>query len=183
SGTPDLPANSCDQQAASFCGGTLYNPNPNGSQDNGARNIASNSPLLNLANALVNDFFVDKKLEDVIKTSTDSAPSGTSGGSSPGGSSKGGNQGGGNAGKPPVIPPPGLGPLPSGMPPVNETRFASNEVVMQLGINLTPEQVAAMTRQYGLEVISSQPFSLLGRTVYRFRIIGGLSVRDAIARL
>jgi hypothetical protein len=184
-GTPGLPANSCANQGATFCGGTLYNPNPNGPQDSHTdnRNVASISPLLNLANALVNDFFTDKKQpEELIKTSTDGTPSGSSGG--PGGASKGGNQGGGqNAGKPPVIPPPGLGPLPSGMPPVNETRFASNEVVMQLGVNLTPEQVAALARQYGLEVISSQSFSLLGRTVYRFRITGGLSVRDAIARL
>ncbi len=37
------------------------------------------------------------------------------------------------------VPPPGLGPLPSGMPPLNETRFLSNEVVMQLGTTVTPE--------------------------------------------
>jgi len=69
------------------------------------------------------------------------------------------------------------------MPPLNETRFASNEVVVQLGLNLTPEQVAAYAREFGLEVISSHTIALLGRTVYRFRITGGLSVREAIAGL
>jgi subtilisin family serine protease len=54
---------------------------------------------------------------------------------------------------------------------------------MQLGLNLTPEQVAEYARQYGLEVISSHTISLLGRVVYRFRITGGLSVREAIAGL
>ena len=160
-------------------------PDPNGSQDNKSdiRIVATVSPLLNIAANLVNDLFLDKKQEEVIKTSTqDGTPSGSSG--NPGGASKGGgNQGGGNAGRPAIntVPPAGLGPLPSGMPPLNETRFSTNEVVMQLGLNLTPEQVAALARQYGLEVISSQTFSLLGRTVYRFRITGGLSVRDAIA--
>jgi subtilisin family serine protease len=184
SGTPELPANSCHQGGATFCGGTLFNPNPNGSPDSGSdnHNVASDPSLLNLANNLMSDFFSEKKSEEVIKTSTqDGASSGN-----PGGSSKSGNQGGpGNAGRPPVnsVPPAGLGPLPSGMPPLNETRFASNEIVMQLGLNLTPEQVAALARQYGLEVISSQTISLLGRTVYRFRITGGLSVRDAIAGL
>jgi hypothetical protein len=91
----------------------------------------------------------------------------------------------GNDGRPSIasIPASGPGPLPSGMPPLNETRFASNEVVMQLGGDLSSEQVAGLTRQYGLEVISRQAVSLLGRTVYRFRITGRLSVRDAIAGL
>ena len=95
----------------------------------------------------------------------------------------GGGQSAGNAGRPPVnvVPPPGLGPLPSGMPPLNETRFASNEVVMQLGLKLTPLQIAALVEKFGLEIISQQEFSLLGRTVYRFRITGGLPVRQAIA--
>jgi len=69
------------------------------------------------------------------------------------------------------------------MPPIGETRFVANEVVMQLGANFTPEQIGAFASKFGLEVISTQSFSLLGRTVYRFRITGGLPVRTVIAGL
>src|SRR5581483_5834328 len=54
---------------------------------------------------------------------------------------------------------------------------------MQLGANFTPEQIAAFAAKFGLEVISTQTFTLLGRTVYRFRITGGLPVRTVIAGL
>jgi subtilisin family serine protease len=66
------------------------------------------------------------------------------------------------------------------MPPLNETRFLSNEVVMQLGTTLPPEAIAALTRSLGLEIITQQNFAALGRTVFRFRIASHLSVRDVI---
>ena len=69
------------------------------------------------------------------------------------------------------------------MPPLNETRFLSNEVVMQLGTTMTPEAIAALTRSLGLEIITQQNFEVLGRTVFRFRIAGHLSVRDVIKAL
>ncbi len=72
--------------------------------------------------------------------------------------------------------------LPSGMPPLTETRFLNNEVVLQLSGNATPEQVAAVARQLGLTVLSSESVGLLGRTVYRFNT-GKLSVREAIRLL
>jgi subtilisin family serine protease len=125
----------------------------------------------------------DKKQDPVVDTTgnTNSATGGNQGGNQNGG--RGGQ--GANGGRPAVnvVPPVGLGPLPSGMPPLGETRFLTNEVVMQLGANFTPAQVAAFTAKYGLEIISTQTFSLLGRTVYRFRITGGLPVRTVIGGL
>ena len=178
SGTPDLPADSCQRQGGDICGGTLFNPS-GGDHHHGSdtRDIPQVAPLLNVIAAQVNDVFTEKKQDEVVKTSTP----GTAGG--PSGQKGGGGQGAGNAGRPPVnvVPPPGLGPLPSGMPPINETRFASNEVVMQLGLVLSPDQIAALQRQFGLEVISTQRFDLLGRAVYRFRIAGGADVRAVIA--
>ena len=184
-GLPDLPADSCQSQHSSICGGTLFNPGGSSGGDQhhdvDTRNIPQLAPLLNIAATLVNDVFVEKKADEVVNTNTP----GTAGGSgSPSGQKKGGgNQNAGNAGRPPinVVPPTGLGPLPSGMPPLNETRFASNEVVMQLGLVLSPDQIAALQRQFGLEVISTQRFDLLGRTVFRFRLTGGTDVRAAIA--
>ena len=70
-----------------------------------------------------------------------------------GGSSSGGRQfarrqkGGGAAGgaRPPanVVAAFGLGPLPSGMPPLNETRFLNDEVVIQLGAGASRDQELA----------------------------------------
>ena len=69
------------------------------------------------------------------------------------------------------------------MPPLNETRFLSNEVVMQLGMNMSRAQVEELARRNGLEIIASEAFGLLGRTVYRFRITGGGEVRGIIGAL
>jgi subtilisin family serine protease len=69
------------------------------------------------------------------------------------------------------------------MPPLNETRFLSNEVVMQLGTTMTPEAIAKLARSLGLEIITQQNFEVLGRRVFRFRIAGHLSVRDVIKAL
>jgi subtilisin family serine protease len=117
------------------------------------------------------------------KTNSDPTPNTTPVTNPPGPS---GTPGAGqNAGRPTntQVPPPGLGPLPSGMPPLSETRFLSNEVVMQLGATMTPEAIAALARSLGLEVIAQQSFGVLGRTVFRFRIAGHLSVRDVIKAL
>ncbi|MEN3378736.1 MAG: hypothetical protein V7604_4091, partial [Hyphomicrobiales bacterium] len=117
----------------------------------------------------------------VPKTSDDPTPNTTPVSTASSGPS-GGQGNAGKNGRPSgnQVPPPGLGPLPSGMPPLNETRFLSNEVVMQLGATLPPEAIAALTRSLGLEIITQQNFDVLGRTVFRFRIAGSLSVRDII---
>jgi hypothetical protein len=179
-GVPDLPADTCQRQGGDICGGTLFRPG-GGDQhhDVDVPNTPQQSPLLNLAAQFTNDVFTEKKPDEVIKTSTP----GTAGSSSGPSGQKGGGQSAGNAGRPPinVVPPVGLGPLPSGMPPINETRFASNEVVMQLGLVLSQSQIEALQRQFGLEVISTQRFDLLGRTAFRFRLTGGADVRAVIA--
>src|SRR5262249_16117607 len=73
----------------------------------------------------------------------------------------GSGQQGGRGSNPPggrpginTVPPPGLGPLPSGMPPLNETRFPNNEVVMQLGLELAEARLAQFMRDNGLEIIT-----------------------------
>ncbi len=179
-GLPDLPADSCQRQGVGdICGGRLFNPNGSDQRhDVDTHNIPQLSPLLNVIAAQVNDVFTEKKPDEVVKTSTPGT-AGSSGGPS---GQKGGGQSAGNQGRPPanIVPPTGLGPLPSGMPPLSETRFASNEVVMQLGLVLTDAQREALQRQFGLEVISTQRFELLGRTVFRFRITSGMDVRAVI---
>jgi subtilisin family serine protease len=147
--------------------------------------IALQSPQLAVAANLVQNTKFDPPPTDNLNLTPPNPPSGSSGpsGSNPGTSNRPGTNP--NGGRPGInqVPPPGLGLLPSGMPAFNEFRFRNDEVVMQLGADMTPEQVAAFVRPYGLEVIQSQNFSLLGRTVYRFRITGGQQVRQIIAAL
>ncbi len=73
-------------------------------------------------------------------------------------------------------------PLPpgSGMPPLGETRFAPDQVVMQFASGTTPQQIAGMARRFGLTVLAQQTIGMLGRSVYTFRIANGQSVRAVI---
>ena len=77
----------------------------------------------------------------------------------------------------------GLGPLPSGMPPLNETRFLNDEVVFQLGGRLSDQELAS----------APEPARAAGAVPGRYRparpqgsalkLPGGASVRSIIAAL
>jgi hypothetical protein len=73
-------------------------------------------------------------------------------------------------------------PLPpgTGLPPVGETRFASRQVVLQFGPDVTSQQVTATAQRFGLTVVSQQNVAALRRTLYTFRINNGQSVPDVI---
>ena len=124
------------------------------------------SPLLVIEQQLIKDQDLTQQQGSPVPTTT-TTPHGP-------------NPGGPGGTKPPSW----FGPnaiLGSGMPPLNETRYVSDEVVVQLRANVTPDELTAIEQQLGLVVISTQEIGLLGRTVYRFRITSGLSVRDVIA--
>ena len=73
----------------------------------------------------------------------------------------------------PMIPlPPG-----SGLPPPGETRFVSNEVVLQFGPGASPQDIAS---QVGLTLIGSDTIGFLGRTMYRYAIANGQTVAAVI---
>jgi filamentous hemagglutinin family protein len=143
-------------------------PNP-GDQPN----TATISPLLVLTQQLLKDPNDTKSSDPVPNTTTTTTTTpGTPGGPKPGASAPGGTK-----------PPSWFGPnaiLGSGMPALTETRFANDEIVAQLRTDLTKEQMDAFLREFGLSVITSQELGLLGRTVYRFKITSGRSVRDLI---
>ena len=82
--------------------------------------------------------------------------------------------------------PGGNGPLrpdgrPSNVPPPGETRFISDQVVVQ--ISVSPAVLDRLIRRLGLTVISSQSIGLLGTRVIQFRITSGRSVREVIIEL
>jgi len=179
SGTPDLPAPACEGQDGGLCGGTLFDPNGSSKKQEFLDNHPKLEALLNFV-AAAHDVFTEKKSDDVLKTSNNTP--GSSGGSGAPGGQKG-NQKGGSEGRPPALgfAAYGLGPLPSGMPPLNETRFLSNETVMQIGGRISADELAAFARKHGLEITYRETIALLGRTVIRFRINSGIPVRDVIA--
>jgi filamentous hemagglutinin family protein len=127
---------------------------------------------------------------------TTGGTNGTNGGTGAGGNGgNGGNGPGGNVGglanrlqggngaplgtrliDMPVMPlPPG-----SGLPPLGETRFVNNEVMLQFAANTTQQQIDDLVRRFGLTVTTTQSIGMLGRTVYGFRLPNGRSVSDMI---
>lgn len=122
--------------------------------------------------------------------STDSAPtSGNAGNNSNG--STGTRTVSQTPGAPPSPPPPPpLRPVSgpdgerfSSIPPINETRFLQNEVVLQMGINVPLADVQRIAQSMGLSIISQQSLNALGRNAFRFSIGSGRSVRDVIRAL
>jgi hypothetical protein len=76
----------------------------------------------------------------------------------------------------PVIPlPPG-----SGLPPPGETRFVANEVVLQFGPGVSPQEIANIASQFGLTLVGSDVIAFLSRTVYRYTIPNGQTVAAVI---
>jgi subtilisin family serine protease len=97
------------------------------------------------------------------------------------------NRGRGGNGAPPgmrlidmrVMPlPPG-----TGLPPIGERRFRSNEVVLQFGADKTPQQIADLAQRFGLTIVAQQTIDVLRRTVYTFRIDNGQSVDQVIRQI
>jgi filamentous hemagglutinin family protein len=194
-GLPELPQDPCGNGAPGpLCGGTLFNPNPvNPQQPTNPQlpdrpivdipaAIVQSSPQANITATLTADVKTEPKSDLVINNQTGSGGSG-SGSGSPGGQKGGGA--GGNAGRPPanVVAAYGLGPLPSGMPPINETRFLNDEVVFQLGGRLSDQELASLLNQLGLQVLYQEDIGLLGRKVLRLKLPGGTTVRRIIAEL
>ena len=92
--------------------------------------------------------------------------------------------------QPPALPPPPLRPVSgpegerfSSIPPITETRFAQNEVVLQMGLNVPLADVQRVARDLGLSIISQQSLNALGRNAFRFSVGNGRSVRDVIRAL
>jgi filamentous hemagglutinin family protein len=88
---------------------------------------------------------------------------------------------------PPPLPPRSV-PGPNGetfssVPPLGETRFFQNQVLLQLGLNITDTELARIAQQLGLRIITSDTLTTLGNKVIRLELPPGMSVREAILRL
>ena len=71
----------------------------------------------------------------------------------------------------------------TGVPPIGETRFLTNEMVFHVPANVSPQTVDTVARRLGLFTVASQSFNLSGGTLFRFRITDGRPVADVIRAL
>ncbi len=71
----------------------------------------------------------------------------------------------------------------TGVPPRGETRFLSNEMIVHVGSDVSPQTLEAAARRLGLTAIGSQDISLSGGRLVRFRLAGGQAVADAVRTL
>ena len=68
------------------------------------------------------------------------------------------------------------------MPPRGETRFVSNEMILHVGAEVSPQALDAAARRLGLTPIGSQNLALSGGRLVHFRIANG-QVADAVRML
>ena len=68
-------------------------------------------------------------------------------------------------------------------PPLGETHFVQNEVVLQIPTNIPPAQLQAIMSRLGLTVLGTQNLGLLGVTTYRVNIGNGATVASVIQAL
>ena len=71
----------------------------------------------------------------------------------------------------------------TGVPPIGETRFLTNEMVFQVPANVSAQTVDTVARRLNLSTVASQSFNLSGGTLFRFRITDGRPVADVIRAL
>ena len=68
----------------------------------------------------------------------------------------------------------------SGVPPRGERRYVADEVITAFAADTTQQAVDEIARRYNLTRLEAQNFSLLGATLYRWRIGGGRPVADVV---
>jgi hypothetical protein len=71
----------------------------------------------------------------------------------------------------------------TGVPPRGETRFISNEMIVHVGPEVSPQALSATAQRLGLTQIGSQDLSLSGGRLIHFRIASGQQVADAVRTL
>jgi hypothetical protein len=68
----------------------------------------------------------------------------------------------------------------TGVPPADETRFVSTEMICQLGPDMTPQRIEEIARQHDLTIVATERSELTGGTLVQFRIGGGRTTSDVV---
>jgi len=66
------------------------------------------------------------------------------------------------------------------LPPLGETRFVQNEVMLDIPSSVPTATLDAVAARHGMTRLESQTFRLAGRTLHRWRLDGGTAVPDMI---
>jgi hypothetical protein len=68
----------------------------------------------------------------------------------------------------------------TGVPPRGETRFVSDEMIVHVGADVSPQTLGATARRLGLTLIDSQQLAFTNGTLAHFRIANSQQVADAV---
>jgi subtilisin family serine protease len=71
----------------------------------------------------------------------------------------------------------------TGVPAASEHRFVSDEILLELRPDVSPQSAATIGRRERLQLLASQHLELSGTTVYRYRIKGERSAASTIRTL
>jgi hypothetical protein len=69
------------------------------------------------------------------------------------------------------------------LPPLGETRFVQNEVMLDIPSSVPTATLDAMAGRHGMIRLETRTFRLTGRTLHRWRLDGGTTVPDMIRAL
>jgi filamentous hemagglutinin family protein len=143
--------------------------------------VATQAQLTNqvVLAALQNPGTVPSTPDPVVTQGSDSTGSTGSGNGGSGNRGNGAGRGNGVGAPPPRIGDRNF----TGVPPLGETRFINDQLVLQFGANISQQQIEAIARRFGLTVMTSQDFGLVGSKIIQFKIGNGRSVRDVILAL
>ena len=79
--------------------------------------------------------------------------------------------------------PPGFDQRIIDIPPLTETRFIKDQVLLQIATTVTIEQLQEAVRRFGLSMIEHQTLGTTGSIALRFRITDGQTVQSIIQQL
>jgi hypothetical protein len=83
----------------------------------------------------------------------------------------------------PAVPVQVAAPRPRRVAPVVDNRFVPDEVLFEARAGVSPQDIAALSRQYRLSPIDERRFALIDTTIYRYRLAPNAVVPATIARL
>ncbi len=149
-----------------FCGGTLFNPFPS------EPTVLSSQTTVDTTQAQFIRQYSDQSQTQVATIDLTLPP--TVGAVTLGNTTNQPPRNGGS--EPPAIGDPNF----TGVPPPGETRFASNELALQFGVDYSEERLLALLRRLNLTLLSSQRLELTGRTLVRLGLPSGVTVVDTI---
>jgi hypothetical protein len=71
----------------------------------------------------------------------------------------------------------------TGVPPVGERRYVTNQVMFHVGSNVPRAQVEAIMRRHGMTLAASESMSLTGGTMFHVRVAGNKAMAEAVRDL